>query len=511
MQRILRRFSIVTSVYLSTATLCYANINLKELETEIAKVPRSFQFELNEEGFNTASELLYQNVLKNLNNIKVPDQEFSLAHIFKAEIKNININANWQSLAIEPTTQGLNVNVGVNNLKITADKVVLSNAILPFISSTCKKTQITFGNNHSTIPVSAELGVSVQNENFIIDGRNLNFELAGDQYHAEGPTKCHGLFGIRDYISQFVMNMILKHAKGIIVGEIKKQFNKIVPKLSQLVNDNAKLNIAIDLEKQWLIPETNLALNVYPAKLDITTARLLIEMGVKVKPLPTRKMDSNFFAPENRQPLVLASLGLNPDMLNKILGAMFKNGGPEMLLTADTHEILAGILRTDELSYFWPDLNTVSVDSQEMRVFISFTKAPQISLNAETNTISVAVKDFSARLQIQQQEIWRDYFTLLAAAELHAQTALNNQKLEIKLSGGPTELGGYWPSTYQPTDPTFDKVQALEIFTNLADFGFGQINPISLNVPIINAKGVQLGIDNLRIDEPFVKINLLRY
>ena len=500
--------SMALTAFCCLPSVAVASLDVERLEEDINAVPRSIQMDLYLDGFNTISEAVLDNVLKKLKRIDIPSQEFSLAPIVTAELNNIQLDADWRSLDIRPYQNGLKVQVSVQDLHVKVHELVLKAYLLPFLKSTCTDTSITLGQDRA-VPVTAKLGADIRDRKIELKDDDLEFTIADDQYDSQGPDDCRGPFGIRDVISEFVLSTLLKYAKGIITDQVKKQFGKALPKVEKLVNQYANLKMPIDLEEQLIFPETRMALGLFPHKMDISDKAMKLEMGVRVSPLIVFKEDVQ---PDfSGEPVLLGAMGINPETINVILAAVFENGGPQMRIDKNLHDMIGQVLRTDELSYFWPDLETLDVDHPEMRAFIAITSPPKIVSERGSNQLLLMIDDFLVRLQVRQDQSWRNYYHLLVDAQIGALLAAERQQVQINLSGKINGMHGEWPEDYVPADETFAAKDAVEVFSNLMDFGFGQLNPVRMKLPIINAKGIHLGLDKLRIDQPFVKIDVLRY
>ena len=86
---------------------------------------------------------------------------------------------------------------------------------MPIMGTSCFNTSIELGNG-SLAPIELDVDASVENQNLKLKLNNFFFHLNHNQFVSFGRRECHGLFGLRDYMTQLVVKEILSSSRAFI-------------------------------------------------------------------------------------------------------------------------------------------------------------------------------------------------------------------------------------------------------------------------------------------------------
>ena len=90
-------------------------------------------------------------------------------------------------------------------------------------------------------PIELDLDVAVESQELKLKLNDFYFHLNSKQYVSFGPRECHGVFGVRDYITQLVVKEVLSSARVFInTGTrlaVKALFKKVEKEANSLLKE----------------------------------------------------------------------------------------------------------------------------------------------------------------------------------------------------------------------------------------------------------------------------------
>jgi len=187
-----------------------------------------------------------------------------------------------------------------------------------------------------------------------------------------------------------------------------------------------------------------------------------------------------------------------------------EDGMQPIELTPDLSEMVGEILKPSALGMFLPDLQKVTVDSDQLKAFLSLPQAPKLSLG-EAGDLIANIPDLALKLQIQQNGNWKDYFTLHLKADLSLGVSAKAGKVNIlpKISG--LKSWGDWAPGYQPQDATFLHESFEETVQTIIGLMSGEGSEgLALDVPVLDLGYGNLSIEHVRVAKPYFLLDLVK-
>lgn len=500
-----RVFLSIAIMWMATSAKSMEQSQWDMLNKRLEMTEQGALLELNEHGFNLISDVLEQEVLNDLDEIAISDFDYTIPVILKLKMSGISVKPEIKKLTVKPSENGLIAEVLVKNLSVKVNQIRLENPLISSIGSTCHQTRIDVGNHHD-MPVKAKLGVVLNDQDQVkIQSEQFDFSIQKDQYSAQGPQKCVGIFGIPDYLTKLVLSLVLKHSKGLIEKTLKSQISNILPTLETKINEMSQMQLPVVVPDILMIPETRMTFSFAPSSLAISEEKLSLELKIRVDGEQT--LEKSVLEKE-RDLLSFATIGINPEVINQIFAVLLQSGTRELELSPSLHEMFSTILRVEELAYFWPDLAEISTDSPYMKLFAKIDEAPVLGARQNPDQISGVVPSISLRAQIKKDGVWINYFNLYASLGMGVSPVLADGSLNMTLEAPTLSIGGHWADTYQPVNGTFEREEMEALFSQLLGYLVTSQSPVIFSIPAFSVFGHDFTVDQFRVDQPYMKIDI---
>ncbi len=468
-------------------------------------VKNSLSLEINRSGFEILSKVAQERLLNNLENQAISDLKLSVPLIANIDIKRVSFSAQFEKIKIVPFNNGLDIELGIKNLEIEVGEVRYSNYFLPSLGTSCFNTKIKIANGN-TLPIKARLGIKMENGLIRLKNYGFDFNLNRYQYKTLGPNRCVGAFGITDYLTQFFAENILSTARPAINLALNAGVDILASDLGTLLFTQIdKLKLPINVPNLLIIPEGKIFLGFRIEEIKVSSEKMKLILSLAVEK-DNSKSDEEAVIPEV---LKYGTLGINPSFLNRLLTVLIpEEGTREIEINSDFHEMVDEILKISEFSNFIPDLATIKTDSDKLRLFISFKKSPEISIN--DGKLHASIPDLTMKLMVEQGGKWIDYIFIHVKTSFNLNVKTLDGKIVVGLNLDDLKLSGEFAPSYKPNNTTFladDFAESLKIIVEL--FTENEDGGMKLDLPFFISENRKITLGNIFVKEPYLFLEVV--
>ncbi|MBF0298595.1 MAG: hypothetical protein HQK51_07745, partial [Oligoflexia bacterium] len=348
---------------------------------------------------------------------------------------------------------------------------------------------------------------------FKIDRFNFNTIKRG-QFVVNGPHSCHGLFGIPSRLQSLIVNQLLTQIRPLLNWTLGHQLRLISSVAEKIINSASNFTIPISFPEFKIIPATTVSLSAYPNDFAVSAKSLKLKLSVLLAKnydgFVYYKNNNKNLRPEERIVLGerIGTVAIRPTLLNELLQAFLKKGSLPFEVTKEMNADLGAMLSRQELAVFWPDLDSVNADSNEMRLDVKITKVPTIDNSWKEETVSMNVPQLLVTFKILQNGKWKNYFNLLLDLKATIKPNVNEGKIMLKLLSTESSISGKWAQGYTPKNDQFNQEDFKRLLDTIVNMMAANSEPMAFKAPILPMGNYHLTIDNLKLVQPFISFDL---
>ncbi|MBF0362685.1 MAG: hypothetical protein HQK49_16820 [Oligoflexia bacterium] len=475
----------------------------------------AMSLELTKHGFDVLGEGVKFYLNNDNKEHSISDKEFSVPMLAKISVSDLTFKTDVASISFTPHKDGLSFKMLIKALKISVGEMEIRNSMFSFVKNGCEGTEIILGDGEeSPLEVSGDLGMSFYDNRLNLELESFDFYIEKDQFEVVGPSYCYGPFGIRSRMQSFILHYMLGYIRPFLNWTLETQLKFVAFAAENLIAEAANFTIPISIPQIpqiQIIPATTLYLNTYPTDFSISKKSLKLDLSVNVE-------KDNFKAVTTKAivepPLLLGerigTLGIEPLLINQLLHAFFKNGSLPMEITKASSAEIAPMLSRMELSSFWPDLEKVAADSDEMRINLKILQVPSINAiwDNPQGKIQFDLPKLLLTFKILQNKKWINYYDLKLSLKATVAPTVSGGKILLKLSEPKYSISGEWAYGYTPTINEFNKEGLEGLLNTIFSMMAASNEPISLKAPIIPIGNYKVTLDNLLIKQPYISFDI---
>lgn len=494
---------------LLSSSFAFAALPSNDQTEKIDSVKRGLQVSLKKEQLENLSDFISGTIKGEQTREHLQNQNLSVKPIIKVSLEQISADITWEAFHLQTGDDQLDLMITPKQLGIHVETLTLAPYLLPFLKTTCTGIDFLLGGEKS-FPIKAQIKSRLEQHQLKLSAETLHIQLEDDQYSASGPISCKGPLGGKAPLTQLAVKLFLNYSKEIVTKKIESKVKSLFPVIEEQLNQLTHLSLPLDLEEQFIFPQTELQLNFYPTAQIIKPQSFTFEIGMDIKPLVLSKRSTSKSLPDNAKNL--ASFGLNPQIITSIFAEMYKKPGPAWIIQQGLAKGLDSLLSLEALKDIFPDLKTFPYASPYARVLVALKQAPVFVSDEENQSLWMRLDDLSITLQVKSKikNNWIDYYHLSFSGSFQITPTVSKQKISVSLAYEIEDLTGFWDESYKPKDTKFDDLKAILAIRSLFDYYLSAMNPIEGTLPLIKAgKKSVLGFDWFRVEEPFLKIDLL--
>ena len=199
----------------------------------------SLALNLTQEGLDFVSKVLLDKLSEDLNGKKIDDINVNIPFVANIKVEQVKFNLSLDYLKLVPHKTGLKVLIGLKNVHLSVGHFRASNPFLPNVGTSCFNTSIEIGNG-SLAPIELDVDVAVKSQELKLKLNDFYFHLNDKQYVSFGPRECHGVFGVRDYLTQLVVKEVLSSARVFINSGTRLAVKGLFKKIEEGANSLLK-------------------------------------------------------------------------------------------------------------------------------------------------------------------------------------------------------------------------------------------------------------------------------
>ncbi len=469
----------------------------------------SLALNLTQEGLDFASKVLLDKLSEDLNGKKIDDINLNVPFVANIKVEQVKFNLSLDYLKLVPHKTGLKVLIGLKNVHLSVGHFRASNPFLPSVGTSCFNTSIELGNG-SLAPIELDLDVAVESQELKLKLNDFYFHLNNKQYVSFGPRECHGVFGVRDYITQLVVKEVLSSARVFInTGTrlaVKALFKKVEKEANSLLKEKT---FPIEIPFMSNGDSPSLSAQLIPEQATFGKGKMGVVLSVKLLNQVSEKslssgvnLDASF--------LRYFSVSIKPELINILLEGLKESGSlPKIELKEDMHEVIGALVHRDELSNFLPDLENAKLDEDKLKLFVSFRKAPSLAIS-ESGELLFNAPGLDLKFFAKRNQKWEEYFTFEFDMKLNFDIKINSENLDLSFVVDSLSLDGRWASSYEPQDKTFYREDAEESFKSLFYMISSELEESSiLKVPSLEVGDREITFQNLKLDDGFIHLDII--
>ncbi|MBG07304.1 MAG: hypothetical protein CME68_00965 [Halobacteriovoraceae bacterium] len=469
----------------------------------------SLALNLTQEGLDFVSKVLLDKLSEDLNGKKIDDINVNIPFVANIKVEQIKFNLSLDYLKLVPHETGLKILIGLKNVHLGVGHFRAFNPFLPNVGTSCFNTSIELGNG-SLAPIEMDLDVAVESQELKLKLNDFYFHLNNKQYVSFGPRECHGVFGIRDYMTQLVVKEVLSSARVLINTGTHLAVKALFKKLEEGANSFLKeKTFPIEIPFMSHGDSPSLSAQLVPEEATFGAGKMGVVLSVKLLNQVSEKSLSNI---ENLDANFLRyfSVSIKPELINILLEGLRESGSlPEIELKEDMHEVIGALVHRDELSNFLPDLEKAKLDEDKLKLFVSLRKAPSLSIG-EGGDLLLNAPGLDLKFYAKRNQKWEEYFTFEFDMKLNFDIKIESENLDLSFAVESLNLNGRWASSYEPQDKTFYREDAEESFKSLFYMISTELEDSSiLKVPSLEVGDREITFKNLKLDDGFIHLDII--
>ena len=472
----------------------------------------SLALNLTQEGLDFVSKVLLDKLSEDLNGKKIDDIDLNVPFVANIKVEQVKFNLSLDYLKLVPHETGLKILIGLKNVHLSVGHFRASNPFLPNIGTSCFNTSIELGNG-SLAPIELDVDVAVKSQELKLKLNDFYFHLNNKQYVSFGPRECHGVFGVRDYMTQLVIKEVLSSARVFINTGTRLAVKALFKKLEEGANSFLKeKSFPIEVPSISSDDSPSLSAQLVPETATFGAGKMGVVLSVKLLDQMSEKSLSNNSnnVSLNANFLRYFSVSIKPELINMLLNGLKESGSlPKIELTEDMHEVIGALVHREELSNFLPDLEKVKLDEDKLKLFVSFRKAPSLSIG-ENETLLLKTPGLDLTFFAKRNQKWEEYFTFEFDMKLNFDIKIEAESLDLSFAVDSLNLDGRWAPSYEPQDKTFYREDAEESFKSLFYMISSELegSPL-LKVPSLEVGDREITFKNLKLDDGFFHLDII--
>jgi hypothetical protein len=462
--------------------------------------------EVTAEGLSVLAAVARESVGDQLRDIAIPDVTNDVGAGVTATLTGAHASMQMEPLGLAPTADGLALDVGLSDVAVAIPSMRLEWTVLGLtVGTTCTDTVLHLGED-GTVTLNGVLAAAVVDESIRLAPGAMSFPVGYDDYRAEGPAACSGIWGVRD-VTRLVLSGVLKLLWPFVEDTVTSRIADAVPAVEASLNEQTHLAVMLDVGGRPPFPIRTAELSAFPSRITTTGEALRIVAGFRIRSaelegLPARRARGELEGVGVR----LASFGLNPSLVSEAVAVVYPDGTESTELTAEAIPSLADVLKVRSLAGIWPDLNQAPLTGSSLRLFVRLLEPPTIAADAATQAVRAKVPRLEMRFLAPIGGAWVDYYTVELDLEAGVQPTVASGELRLSLLDDyRVAIRGRWADAYVPTTDLFEADMFGVVVSTLFDYAQAAGPLTRVAIPAIDVGGRLVGLEH-----PHVRGDLLR-
>lgn len=502
--------------------LCMAGVTGVQSCSEVAfggVTARALKMELNQRGLSSIAREVELRFLHDVVSEPIGDMSRQLSSGWDMVTRGLRYSVDFKGLTLNATNAGIQIDFAVNDVSLTADAIELSRPFLWWqLKSECRGVDIN-------VSGPDDLALSILVEPFVAAGGHLdarivgiNFGIDPDSYFVRGPDSCSGILGFNNYLRSTISN-VLAGASSQVSEIVRRQVAELLP--SGISGLDAMLHKSFDLDIGFPgVPiSKSLVLSGAPESIEFNDDRIVFvmksEVSIREEGGFLEHSQKERHAEANGHELRFASIGLNKQVINDALVEVYPGADLEFEISREKFPQIAEFLTREKLSAIWPDLNEITTDEEDLRVFASFGQVPSIEPReaqpGETAAgVDIYIPNAKLIFQIRYDGRWIDYAFLNVHLRIPLVMDMVDGEMEIAFRDVTTvQITGGWADGYQPTVDIVETDLAQVVVKSLFEMLYLEGPLMKLLIPVYDFGGGYVGFSNPRTEYPYFSIDLI--
>ena len=479
----------------------------------------ALRLDLTQDGLDAVAREIQSRFMQDIDRQKIDDIQRRLKNGWVLESRGLEYSVSFRKLDLKSTEKGVRVDFLVNGIDLHAASIEVSRPFLWWdIGSRCGSVDIN-------IKGASDLALSVLLKPVVTDAGNLDadlldiiFAIDEDSYEVRGPVECSGILGFGNYMRQAVSGM-LSAAREQVADVVKREVVSLLPEsMSQI---DAMLHQSFELHVGYPgVPfAQDLILTGAPSAVESRDGRVVFTMSSEISAV-SREGFIERFEPERRVVQVppgipYGTVGLNKKVINDALEALHPMAQKEFEIDPASMPQLGDYLNAVTLSSVWPDLQEISLDSNEIRAFISCPGLPTVEPLSGSNgeraaRFAVNIPDAKLSIMVKAGGKWMSYASINISLVLPLSIGMQEGELAVELHDmAVVDVRGAWADGYTPSIDIFEADLARVVVKSLLEVVYLRGPFLRLLVPVYDFGGGRLGFANPQSDDPFFTVDLI--
>lgn len=505
-------------VFISVAAFL-AFFALSSSRAEAQSTADALRLDLTQDGLDAVARELQSRFMQDIDEQKIDDIRRQLRNGWTLESRGLQYSVDFKKLELRATSQGVRVDFLVNGIELHAGAIEVSRPFLWWdIGSRCGSVDINIkGSSDLALSVLLNPVVTVAG-NLDADLVDIIFAIDEDSYEVRGPVECSGILGFGKYMRQAVSGM-LAAAREQVAEVVKREVVSLLPESVSQVDSMLHQSYEVHVGYPGVPFAQDLILTGAPAAVESHDGRLVFTMSSDISSV-TREGFVDRVEHERRESqippgLVFGTVGLNKKVINDALEALHPTAQKEFEIDPAALPQLGDYLNAVTLSSVWPDLQEISLDTKEVRAFISCPGLPSVEplpgpSGERAARFAVNIPDAKLSIMVRSNGEWMSYANINISLVLPLSIDMQEGELAVELHEmAIVDVRGNWADGYQPVIDIFEADLARVVVKSLFEVIYLRGPFLRLLVPVYDFGGGRLGFANPQVDDPFFTVDLI--
>lgn len=466
------------------------------------------EFQVNQDGLQSIASEIHSRVLTPIRNMPLPDINTTVDYGIKVRASGLNFSLDFTSLVLRSDTDSLNIAVGIRNVLINVPRIRASKKVIWDISTTCKNTQIKIAHQNALV-ISPKVPVWLDGDQIRLNLDHVNFDIPDQEFQVSGPSECSGALGI-GHLIRSIMSRVLGNSKNMIRNAIVDQVKKLKPVLEQELNQLAHQSVNLRSQPVPGLPALEGSLHLKPYQIQLTpdSFRLAFSVGFSdaLSEFSQEVPEIKLLASR----LLLGSVGINPLLIQEAFSLWMDGTGGSVSL--DGLEAAQELVSPSVAALIWPELLRSPESVYPLKLSLTFAELPELTVNPQTQQITIHSERVLLNITAGSGSGERLFYQITMSVTLKPELILDGDLLYLRLTQRPEfSFEGHWPDSWIPENAAVNRVLLEQQLTNLTSHLWQEGEPLYyMFVPTIFTGSQFLQLDQLRYDEPYMKVSVFQ-
>jgi hypothetical protein len=486
----------------------------------------ALRLEMTGEGLAALARELQGRYLRDVDRQPIGSLERRLQNGWRVKTESLDYSVAFKGMDLRAASDGVHVDFSVNAVRLHAEAIHVSKTFFWWdLGSTCKEVDVSV-KSPSELALSVTVMPDVVQE---VDGvrrlsgkvTNVEFAIDPDAYVVEGPVSCSGILGFGGYLREAV-SAVLGGARKQVEDIVKEQVGKLLPEALASVDRMLHEEYALDVGYPGVPLSASLKFKAEPAGIDVGDGKLVFILSSDISAVTSNDFLDGAESERMREDLPAAGtrfgvIGLNKKVINDVLQSLHPVATSEFEITPAMVPQLSDYLTTASLSAIWPDLHTVDLAGEAVRLFVSLPGVPSVEPVGDFPVVGPLAVNFAVnipkahvRVEVQTASGWRSYATLDLAMSMPLFLDIPEDELIVGLKDTTViSISGEWASGYSPQVDIIELDLAEAMVKTVFEALYMKGPFLRLMVPVYRFGGGMVRFVNPRTDMPFLNIDMV--